>query len=685
MPSRKGELGSGAGPPLGYTCVSGAAVALVGVGGGVLLGWASGIEALTNLLPGLATMKPNTALGFVGCGMALWLQRPRLAPPGKLALGTGSAIGGLVALLGLLTGIEYRAGWSGGFDAILFGSTVTSVSELRMSEATAWGFFWAGSALTLLRVEFAWKLVHGLALAVGALSAAALVGYLYGVEALYAVDPFGSVAVHTAIAFLIAAAGILSTRPDRGLVALVRRDSAGGAAGRLLFPAVVLVPLVLGRVHLWGLDYGLYPAAFGSALFAVACAALCVGLVWLHAGRVDRIAAERQALESQMAHSRRMDAVGRLAGGIAHDFNNVLTAVINTADLALDSAVTEPVREDLQTIRAAGLRAARLTNRLLAVSRRQLLEPRVLGLNEVLRENEPILRSLIPTNVDIQWGLQPDLGNIRVDRSQLEQIIVNLVVNAVDAMPDGGTLGIETVDARFEERYTDRHADVAPGSYTLLRVSDTGIGMDHDVLDQIFEPFFTTKAPGEGTGLGLASVHGVVRQSGGSIWVYSEPGMGTTFKLCFPRVSRAAEPVVAYSGPRATGGTERLLVVDDDDAVRRAVVRALQGAGYRVDQAENGRVALDRVKAAEEPYDLLLTDVMMPELGARGLVEQVRAWHPTLPVVQMSGYAGDAVARLGVDGAGGAVLSKPFSMADLLARVRETLDAVPHATDADNT
>lgn len=667
------------GRPLGARWVAALAVALILLGAAVLLGWALGLEPLTAVVPGLATMKPNTALGFLACGVALWLQRPfGSGSPWAIRLAQGSGVA--VALLGLLTAVEYRTGWAGGFDAILFLAEGQSPSELRMSEATAWGFVMGGTAVALLRLPRGWPLVHGAALALATLSGAALVGYLYGVEALYAVDPFGSVAIHTALAFLLVAVGVLLTRPDRGIVGLVRSDTAGGSTSRVLFPTVVLVPFVLGRLHLWGLEGGLYPPAFGSALFAVATAALCVGLVWLNARRVDRAAQERRNLESQISHGRKMDAVGRLAGGIAHDFNNVLTAVINTADLALDAPDPESVRDDLLTIRGAGVRAAKLTSRLLAVSRRQLLEPRVLSINEVLRENEAILRSLVPSSVQLEWQFAPDLGNARLDRSQLEQIVVNLVVNAVHAMPEGGTLTIRTANTVFEERYADRHADVAPGAYTVLEVADTGIGMDHEVMDRIFEPFFTTRPAGEGTGLGLASVHGVVRQSGGAIWVYSEPGLGTTFKLCFPRVAEAAERVaeVAHSG--TLRGSERVLVVDDDEAVRRAVVRALASAGYRVESAENGRAALEVIASSAEPFDLLLTDVVMPELGARGLVEQARAWYPDLRVIQMSGYAGDAVARVGLEEGSGGILAKPFTMTELHRRVRDTLDvAAAHA------
>ncbi|MGH7608237.1 MAG: ATP-binding protein, partial [Gemmatimonadales bacterium] len=307
---------------------------------------------------------------------------------------------------------------------------------------------------------------------------------------------------------------------------------------------------------------------------------------------------ERKRLEEQLMQSQKMEAVGQLAGGVAHDFNNILTAIVGYTDLlAADLAANDPHLEDLEEIRKAARRAAALTRQLLAFSRKQVLEPRVLDVNEVVQNLDKMLRSLISENIALRAELTPDLAAVRADPNQLEQVIMNLAINSRDAMPQGGTLTIETGNVTLDEAYAASHISVVPGSYVMLAVSDTGCGMDEQTKARIFEPFFTTKPAGRGTGLGLSTVYGIVKQSGGTIWLYSEPGKGTTFKVYLPVVDEALEPA-ATPAPFVAGrsGAETILLVEDDEQLRRLAHRALAAQGYTVLEADRGAAALDIVR-----------------------------------------------------------------------------------------
>ena len=395
-----------------------------------------------------------------------------------------------------------------------------------------------------------------------------------------------------------------------------------------------------------------------------------------------RDATERAHLEQQLQQAQKMEAVGRLAGGVAHDFNNLLTGVKGYTQLALESLEPDhPVRADLREVERAAERAARLTQQLLAFSRRQVMQPRVMDPNLTVRDLQGMLGRLIGEDVRLVTELDPEAGHVHVDPGQLEQVIVNLVVNARDAMPTGGRLGIRTRRVRLEAR--DLAVDgegLAPGDYVEVAVSDTGAGMSAETLERVFEPFFTTKKMGEGTGLGLSTVYGIVKQSGGLIRVESAPGDGTTFRVLFPDVEAPTDPS-DDAGPRpATHGPEggeTLLLVEDDDAVRRLASRVLRGRGYRVLTARNGAEGLRRFEQARRDGDLIdmvLSDVVMPELGGREMVEMIREAHPTLPVILMSGYTDDVLLRHGVDNAGAEFLEKPFTPTALIGRVRAVLD-----------
>jgi PAS domain S-box-containing protein len=382
---------------------------------------------------------------------------------------------------------------------------------------------------------------------------------------------------------------------------------------------------------------------------------------------------EQRRLEAQFLQSQKMEAVGRLAGGVAHDFNNLLTVILSYASLLLeDWPPDHPDREDVEQIRKAAEGAAGLTRQLLAFSRRQVLDPKITDVNAVVGNIEKMLARLL--GEDIRVVVQPaaDLGMVRVDPGQLEQVILNLAVNARDAMPKGGILTIETMNADMDEAYVQGHPIAAAGRYVMLAVSDTGTGMDEATQARIFEPFFTTKEAGKGTGLGLATVHGIVRQSGGFIWVYSEVGRGASFKIYLPRVdAMAAGAAPALAAVR--GGTETILVVEDVDAVRRVTSRLLERLGYKVLQAADGAAALRLVSEHPAPIDLLLTDVVMPDLGGPELADKVRARRSEIKVLFMSGYTDGAIVHNGVLNAGIAYLQKPLTPATLATKVREVL------------
>ena len=397
---------------------------------------------------------------------------------------------------------------------------------------------------------------------------------------------------------------------------------------------------------------------------------------------VGRDVSRERALELELAQAQRMEAVGRLAGGIAHDFNNILTAIggfgeLASFELSKPDPVTADVAADVDEIIRAANRAASLTRSLLAFSRRQVMQVRLIDTNEVLNGLTPMLVRLLGEDVNLVVQLDPELGLARADSAQLEQVVVNLAVNARDAMPPGGTLTISTANVDLDRAFVRKHVGSSEGPYISLIVSDTGVGMSPSVMEHAFEPFFSTKEQGKGTGLGLSTVIGIVQQSGGLVVVESEPDVGSRFTVLLPRSSETMEPDEARPGAEVSaGGNEVILVVEDEDAVRSFVERVLTAAGYQVKTAHNGDEALllAREMAA---LDLLLTDVVMPGMGGMELAERLRETHPRLPTIYASGYSDRD--RPGGSGEGNdwAYLRKPFSTEELLARLRETLDQQP--------
>jgi signal transduction histidine kinase/ActR/RegA family two-component response regulator len=386
---------------------------------------------------------------------------------------------------------------------------------------------------------------------------------------------------------------------------------------------------------------------------------------------------ERDRLKSGFHQAAKMEAIGQLAGGVAHDFNNLLTVILSGAE-ALKHDLgkgSPPDLEIVEEIGAAGVRARDLTRQLLAFARRQVIAPVPLDLNALMRCSEKLLRRVLGEDVELVTALQPDVWTVRCDPGQMEQVVLNLAVNARGAMPRGGKLTLETANVEIDESLTASRPWMRPGPHVKLSIRDSGQGMSPEVKAHLFEPFFTTKPVGLGTGLGLATVYGIVKQNEGYILVDSEPGQGTTFALYFPRIFDAAVPVERPIAVTTSHGTETVLVVEDDVQVREVTVRSLRAGGYVVLAASGGREALDLVAREQGPLHLLVTDVVMPGLDGRSVANALRHHHPEMRVLYVSGHAEEAIVKRGVLEAGIEFLPKPFTASSLLARVRAVLDA----------
>jgi PAS domain S-box-containing protein len=384
---------------------------------------------------------------------------------------------------------------------------------------------------------------------------------------------------------------------------------------------------------------------------------------------------QRKALEEQLQQSQKMEAIGTLAGGVAHDFNNLLTTILGYSELLLGALEADsPIRSDVAEIKKAGDRAASLTRQLLAFSRKQLLEFKVLDLNAILADMDKMLRRLVGEDIEFVTLTDPKLGRVKADRGQIEQILVNLVVNSHDVMPRGGRLTIKSENVDLTERLARDHFQIEPGPYVVLSVSDTGIGMDAKTRARIFEPFFTTKEKGRGTGLGLSTVYGIVKQSGGDVWVDSAPGQGATLRVYLPRVDQDVIDLQSPDPSRALSGKEAILLVEDEESVRRLARTVLSGQGYTVLEACNGEEAI-RVAAKGGEIDLVLTDGVMPGMPVGDLVASLRSTRPQSAILLMSGHTGEEIIRRGIMESDMPFLQKPFTTVALLRKVREVLDA----------
>lgn len=382
--------------------------------------------------------------------------------------------------------------------------------------------------------------------------------------------------------------------------------------------------------------------------------------------------------EEQLRQAQKLESVGRLAGGIAHDFNNMLTAINGYSDLLLAQLEPgNPLRRNVEEIKKAGVRSAELTRQLLAFSRRQILQPKIIDLNKVINDTTVMLQRLIGEDIQLIAALNPDIGMIEADPGQIAQVLLNLTVNSRDAMPNGGTIVIETESVRLDEHYVGRHRAVRAGNYVMLAVSDTGFGMSEEIQQQVFEPFFTTKDPGKGTGLGMSTVYGIVKQSGGNIWVYSEPRKGTTVKVYLPLISEHDQtPEDSGEKDDLMRGTETILLVEDEEVVRRLSREVLELCGYKVIEAENGIAALSLCERFDGHIHLLMTDVVMPKMGGRELAQILQEAYPQMAVLFTSGYTDDAIIRHGILNDGANFIQKPFTFENLTRKVREMLDGI---------
>jgi two-component system cell cycle sensor histidine kinase/response regulator CckA len=385
---------------------------------------------------------------------------------------------------------------------------------------------------------------------------------------------------------------------------------------------------------------------------------------------------DRTAAEDQLRQAQKMEAIGQLAGGIAHDLNNLLTAILGFSGFLAESMADDDARrQDVEEIKNAADRAAVLTRQLLAFGRKQILATRVMHIGDVVGELTPMLRRLVSETIDLRTTIG-DRGVVKADPGQLQQVLVNLAVNARDAMPDGGRLTIETSDAQIDDAFVRRHPGLQPGAHVLLQVRDTGHGMDDATLGRVFEPFFTTKPKGHGTGLGLATVYGIVTQSGGAIWVDSEVGRGTTFSVCLPRTDEREATDGSHAATAPAGhGDETVLLVEDEDVVREFVYKVLTRKGYNVHALPDPQRAIEYAEAHRAPIDLVFTDVVLPEMNGKVMVTRLRAGHPESKVLYMSGYDDNAIVQHGILEIDTELLQKPFTADALARKVRDVLDA----------
>ena len=380
---------------------------------------------------------------------------------------------------------------------------------------------------------------------------------------------------------------------------------------------------------------------------------------------------DRKQLQGQLHQAQKMEAIGQLAGGVAHDFNNLLTIINGYCELLMYRDLPENVQVLIKEIQAAGLRAGRLTSQLLAFSRKQIIQPKIVNLNKLISDQMKMLGRLLGEDIEISILLDPDLGNTRADPGQLDQIIMNIAINARDAMPFGGKLTIETKNKTFEKKFINTHLGAKPGRYVSLSISDNGVGMDKGTVDRIFEPFFTTKGRDKGTGLGLSTVYGIVKQNNGFIYVYSEPQKGSSFKIYLPLIEKSIkEPGDVADERENLMGNATILLAEDDDGVRRVTHRALENYGYKVLIASNGEEAVRIFNANKDSIDLLLTDVIMPLMSGRELADKLLIENPSLKVLYFSGYTDDSIVQHGVLDEGMEFLQKPYTHVELAKKVK---------------
>jgi len=676
-----------------------AGTAACAVGLLVLAGWFFDIRVFKQPVTSASPMMANAALGLVLCGAALLFRsrRPSNAAATVLAL--------VAALIGAVSFSQDVFGWNAGIDRLLVADPATAGSHPgRMSWLTAMCLMLLGSALALPKRRV-W--ISQCAVLVALLgSTIVTVGYLYDIRELVGIGTYTTTAPHSAALLVLLALGVLFLQPGEGVMETLSSDTLGGRMARRTLPATIAVPILLGWLRLEGERAKLYPAHLGPPLIVFGTMVLLSIVVWLNARRLDDADARRHEAEDEMRRAnetledrvavktaealqnqtraaeaaerlrsgQRMEAMGQLAGGVAHDFNNTMTVITGYTELLL--ARTPPDEESykpLEEIRKAGVRCSALTGHLLAFSRRQVLTPSLMDLNVVVADLGDMLPMLIGEDIEVAIECETGLWPIRADSTQIEQVIVNLVVNARDAMPGGGRVTIRTRNVDVTPSNADAHPEMAAGSYVQLTVADSGRGMDEDTRVRAFDPFFTTKPVGQGTGLGLSTAYGVISQSDGCIYLDSAPGQGTTVRIYLPRGFGTVTAALAASTAPLERGAETVLLVEDEEGLRQLLKTVLDGAGYRVLEAGNGTQALELSGAHAGPIDILVSDVVMPGMSGRELVERIVPLRPEARVLLISGYTQTAGFENTIARAGAAFLQKPFTPDVFLTKVREVL------------
>lgn len=763
----------------------------------VLMAWLFQIEPVKSLLPGLPTMKFNTALCFLLTGLAIFTAYfPYHLPPALASIQSALMLWFLVALIAGLSLAEYATGNSFGIDELVVTDPATAPDDWpgRMSPATALSFLLVASSGIVLSLTRGWLVSQGLLLVSLAISGTALLGYTFGVTKFRPVL-FSTMALHTALLFVIAAFCLVAGGPDKGLKKGLTSNFSGSRLGRMILPITVGLPIILGKVLLEGLQDNRYGAGFAFALFTLLLIIVFGTVIFIGTRQLDNVEehllksiefgptamlmiddtgritmtnalletmfghskeelsgqpiealipdrfrgehvnlrnafirnpsprmmgrgrelyglrkggrefpievslaqvgtpsgsyilvavvdiSERVALEEQLRQAQKLEAIGRLAGGIAHDFNNHLTAIMGYTELARELSENETLDATLDDIMQVTGKSSALTSQLLTFSRKQNYKPEVLDLNEHLNESSVFLDRLVKKNIEIQYMQSDDIDLIHADPIQIDQIVMNLVINAEDAMDEGGVLSIETANVDLDAEYARLHTGVHEGKYVQLSFTDNGSGMDEKTKSHIFEPFFTTKAAGKGTGLGLATVHGIVKQCEGHIWVYSEPGKGTIFKIYFPVFEgdhKVAATETVLPSPATTDAT--ILVVEDQGIVRDILVKVLRIKGYEVFEAENGETALALLKRHGYRIDLLLTDIIMPVMGGTELANKAKELYPDMRIIFMSGYSEAILKNRQILDHELAFLQKPITPTALMRKVAEVMSASSRTT-----
>ena len=591
----------------------------------------------------------GTAIAFVLAGAAAWLLRHD---------GKGSSVRSLLPLLILAYALLSLA-------HVSFGLSVPTERSVAVC------FALLGAALLLIDASdprFT-SLSHLLVAIAWFIAYTALLIHAFQPLNLLPRRSIG-ISLPTALTLAVLCTGVLALRPERGWVGVFASESPGGLVLRRVLPFVFVLPFPVSYFRLWGQRVGWYGREFGVAVPAVVTALFFLVLILWCARSINRLSEQRETLETKLRQTQKMEAVGQLAGGVAHDFNNLLGVVLGYADMLLSEPRLEPgMAERLEEIRRAAEKATGLTRQLLAFGRQQVLKPVVLDLNKVVAENQTLLARLLPEDIELQFHPAAGAVKVKADRIQIEQVLLNLCVNSRDAMPDGGTLTLKTGGVALNSE-----APVRPGQYAMLEVTDTGVGMDEATQSRVFDPFFTTKERDKGTGLGLSTVYGIVDQSGGCIYVDSEPGRGTTFRIYLPQVDAPEYVSVRETTPDSLSGTETILVVEDSPALRELFRHSLKASGYTVLEAGTGEDALQICDTHAGPIHILVTDVIMPGMGGRELASRFKEKRPHSRVLYVSGYPDETIARRGVIDSGVTLLLKPFGPAEFIRKVREELD-----------